>query len=206
MIDEENAYYCENARVYPKLAPFYDLITSPFGSLRRKVASFVDANARVLDVATGTGAQAFALAARGATVVGVDISEPMLRVARRKSRFPNVTFQRVDATDLPFEAETFDAACVSFALHEMPAKVRERVLLEMARVTKPGGKIIVTDYARPKNDLVRRAVQLYESAYYSEFVSSDLSQLFEAAGIELRWETFALGGAAKILIGLKRSA
>ena len=84
-------------------------------------------------------------------VIGIDLSEAMLRVARRKNGLPNVTFQRADATALPFEDANFDAACVSFALHEMPATIRERVVREMARVTKVGGTVVVVDYALPRN-------------------------------------------------------
>jgi ubiquinone/menaquinone biosynthesis C-methylase UbiE len=141
--DEERAYYALNRRVYPSFAPFYDLVAWPLRRLRRDVASLIplDAAARVLDVATGTGEQAFALAARAGEVVGVDLSEAMLWIAKRKNHSPKVFFNQADATELPFEDQSFDASCISFALHEMPPSIRTEVLTEMARVTKRGGTV-----------------------------------------------------------------
>ena len=101
----------------------------------------------------------------------------MLRVARRKNRFSNVTFLRADAAALPFGDQSFDAACVSFALHEMPASIRDRVVREMARVTKAGGVAVVVDYGLPRNRvaswLAYHIVKLYERDHYATFVRSE---------------------------------
>jgi SAM-dependent methyltransferase len=100
-----------------------------------------------------------------------------------------VTFEKGDATNLPFKEESFGVSCISFALHEMPGSVRQRVLGELARVTKPGGRIIVVDYALPRNRLASalayRIVRLYEGDSHASFVRSDLSsrplRLFDCA-------------------------
>src|SRR5512134_962870 len=149
--DEEREYYSFSRRVYAVFAHVYDAVVFPFRKLRHEVASRVDLppGARLLDVATGTGQQAFAFAEKAREVVGIDLSEEMLRIARRKNRFSSVSFQQADAAELPFEDDSFDASCVSFALHEMPSSVRKRVLREMARVTRPGGSIAVIDYGLP---------------------------------------------------------
>jgi len=104
-VDEERAYYDLNKRVYPAFAPFYDLVALPVRRLRHQVVELVGAvdGKRVLDVATGTGSQSLAFAARGAEVAVIDISEAMLRVARRKNHFATLTFRRADATKLPFD-------------------------------------------------------------------------------------------------------
>jgi demethylmenaquinone methyltransferase/2-methoxy-6-polyprenyl-1,4-benzoquinol methylase len=143
-----------------RLAPFYDATMFPLRRLRREVVarSGVDHRSRVLDVATGTGAQAKAFAQRAGEVVGVDLSEAMLRVARKKCRAANLKLLRADATALPFGDGEFDVSCISFALHEMPPTIRARTLLEMARVTKPGGCVIVVDYAAPRTALVGRLI------------------------------------------------
>lgn len=206
---EELDYYALQRRVYSIFAHVYDVVVFPFRSLRREVAGMVDLapGARVLDVATGTGQQAFAFAEKASEVVGIDLSEAMLRVARRKNRFPNVTFQQADACDLPFDDASFDACCVSFALHEMPASVRERVVREMARVTKPGGAFIVVDYGLPRGrlgrSLVYSAIKLYERDHYATFVKSDVVARLESAGIEISEQRPALAGVARILSGRK---
>lgn len=165
---------------------------------------------RILDVATGTGAQAFAFADKAGEVVGIDLSEAMLRIARRKNRFPNVTFQQADAAELPFDDGAFDASGVSFALHEMPISIRERVIREMARVTKPGGSVTVVDYGLPQNrvasSLVFHIVKLYERDHYANFVRSDLGALLQSAGIEPSEHRSALRGLAKIVTGRRSEA
>ena len=80
----------------------------------------------------GNGGTGGAFAEKAGRVVGVDASRPMLVIARRNNRFPNLTFQQADATELPFGDATFDVSCVSFVLHEMPASIRERTVAEMA--------------------------------------------------------------------------
>ncbi len=205
--DEERAYYALSERVYRTFATFYDIVTVPFRAVRLTAASTVPIypDARILDVATGTGAQARAFAARGGIVVGIDLSEAMLDVAQRKTSLKNVSFCRADAVDLPFPDQSFDLSSISFALHEMPRSIRERVVREMARVTKPGGSVILIDYALPENALGRgivyQTVRLYECAPYTEFVRSDRSALLRRAGIEPVEHRAALLGAAAIDVG-----
>ncbi len=209
---EERAYYARNERVYEYFAHFYDLVVFPLAGLRRDVAraAGVGAGSKALDVATGTGAQALAFAATCKEVVGVDLSEAMLRVARRKNHFPNLTFVRADATALPFEDASFDVACVSFALHEMPGSVRAAVLREMARVTRTGGTLVIVDYALPHNPvasaLVLRAVKLYERDHYEDFVRCDLRAMLREAGVEPRSGLRVLGGVATVVTGVNSPA
>ena len=206
-VDEERAYYDLNKRVYPAFAPFYDLVALPVRRLRHQVVELVGAvdGKRVLDVATGTGSQALAFAARGAEVEAIDISEAMLRVARRKNRFATLTFRRADATKLPFSIAAFDVSAMSFAAHEMPETVRERALREMARVTQRGGKVVLVDYGLPRNTvgrwLVFHIVKLYERDHYAEFVRSDLQALLRRCGIEPIIDRPMLGGIARIVVG-----
>ncbi len=202
-------YYAINQSVYGWFARYYDAVTRPLRRLRREVVALAGApgGARVLDVATGTGAQALAFADRTAEVIGVDVNDAMLAVARRKPRPDHVSFVRADATHLPFPAGRFDVTCVSFALHEMPPSVRDRVVREMARVTRHQGTIVVVDYALPANRLASaltsRLVRLYERDHYAEFVRSDLPALFEGVGIAVRADHRTLLGNVRILVGDK---
>lgn len=187
--EEERHYYALMEKAWHILAPFYDAIVFPLKRLRRDVAAQADVGpgSYVLDVATGTGAQAIAFAKAGAEVVGIDLSDSMLRIARRKARGLRATFRVGDARDLQFEDATFDVSCVSFGLHEMPVSVREDALREMARVTKRGGKIVIVDYGLPDNPitsaLVYHIVKFYERDSYAEFVRSDLQAALARAGL-----------------------
>jgi ubiquinone/menaquinone biosynthesis C-methylase UbiE len=207
--NEEREYYSFSRRVYAIFAHVYDAVAFPIRKLRYEVASMVDLppGGRLLDVATGTGQQAFAFAMKAREVVGIDLSEEMLLIVRRRNRFPNASFQQADAAELPFENNSFDASCVSFALHEMPSSVRERVVGEMARVTKPGGSIIIVDYGLPRSQMASvltfHFVKVYERHYYADFVKSDWRTLLEDAGVEVVDDRPALRGMARIMMGRK---
>jgi len=173
---------------------------------------FTDAKdgSRILDVATGTGGQAFAFARarRGYDVVGIDLSEEMLKVANQKNGNQNLRYQVADATNLPFEDDHFDVSCVSFALHEMPLAMREKAIEEMVRVTRPKGMIVVVDYALPENRIGRylifHPIKSLETKYYPEFVESDLKALLRKSGVEIGAERRAALGGVRILKGIKR--
>jgi len=209
-MDEEKEYYSLIKKVFDLLAPFYDIVTLPFSKVRDMVVNFTDARngSKILDVATGTGKQAFAFAKKGYDVIGIDLSEAMLKVAHKKNKYGNVKFEVADATNLPFEDNSFDVSCVSFGLHDMPLTIREKALKEMVRITKTKGMIVIIDYALPKKNKARRFliyhfINLYEGKYYSAFIKSDLETLLRKTGIEIKEELPVLLGAGKILKGIK---
>lgn len=206
-MDEEKEYYSLIRKIFALWAPFYDVFVMPISRLRDKVVDFTNARngSRILDVATGTGKQAFAFARRGYDVIGIDLSEAMLKVANKKNKYGNARFEVGDATNLPFEDNGFDVSCVSFGLHDMPLTIREKALKEMARVTKTKGMIVIVDYALPKKKfgkfLIYHFINLYEGKYYPNFIKSDLEALLEKTGIEIKEELPVLFGAGKILKG-----
>jgi SAM-dependent methyltransferase len=105
-------------------------------------AAAVRSGERVLDLACGTGNTALAAAARGARVTGLDLTPEMLDVARRRAqeeRFDALEWRTGDAEDLPFGGATFDVVLSSCGV--MFAPDPERAAAEIARVTKPGGRI-----------------------------------------------------------------
>jgi demethylmenaquinone methyltransferase/2-methoxy-6-polyprenyl-1,4-benzoquinol methylase len=111
---------------------------------------------RVLDVATGTGDLAFELARRvspGGEVVGIDFSEHMLELAREKARADpgsgaSLRFESANALSLPFADGAFDAATVGFGARNFADL--ERGLSEMARVVRPGGRVVVLEITTPQ--------------------------------------------------------
>ncbi|MFW6129973.1 MAG: class I SAM-dependent methyltransferase [Atribacterota bacterium] len=179
--------------------------------IRTEVVDFIDAknDSKVLDIATGTGKQAFAFAKGGYDVIGIDLSEDILKVANRGNKYENITFEVADAANMPFKNNQFDVSCISFALHDMPLSIGKKVLDEMVRVTKTQGNITVVDYALPKNKIIRYLVYHFlkskEGKNYVVFVKSDLHALFTEMGIKLEKEISVLFGAVRMLKGTKQS-
>lgn len=199
---DDYSSYIDN--FFRKWAPLYDLVDLLIWKLRERVFHFVnpEKGAKILDLCTGTGKQAFAFGKRGFDVMGIDLSEDMLRIAKRKNGYKNVEFIVADASNLPSKENYFDICCISFGLHEMPSSVREKVLQEMTRVTKPQGKIVIIDYAPPQdkiqNFLFYHLVSLYESRYFSEFIKTDLRDLFKKVRLNLKESCYLFLGHVKI--------
>jgi demethylmenaquinone methyltransferase/2-methoxy-6-polyprenyl-1,4-benzoquinol methylase len=123
---------------------------------RRALVDAVDPRPgdRVLDVATGTGMVAYALARRGATVVGLDQSEQMLARARARPA-ARVTFIRGEAEHLPFTDREFDALTFTYLLRYVDDP--EATMRELARVVRPGGRIGMVEFGVPTSPLSRAA-------------------------------------------------
>jgi demethylmenaquinone methyltransferase / 2-methoxy-6-polyprenyl-1,4-benzoquinol methylase len=144
--------------MFDRIAGFYDLMNSVMTAglhhrWRSRAADLADVRPgdRVLDVATGTGDLALELARRvapGGEVVGSDFSEGMLTRAREKAAGrPGVRFEHGDALALPYADDEFQAATVGFGARnfgDLQAGIRE-----MARVVRPGGKVVVLEITTP---------------------------------------------------------
>ena len=142
--------------MFDRIARVYDLINSVMTAglhhkWRSRAADLaaVGAGDRVLDVATGTGDLAIELAARvGPTgeVVGSDFSEEMLTFARKKA--PDQRFEWANALELPYEDGAFAAATVGFGARNFSDL--DRGIAEMARVLKPGGRVVILEITTPQ--------------------------------------------------------
>jgi ubiquinone/menaquinone biosynthesis C-methylase UbiE len=142
---------------------------------------------RVLDVGTGAGALAIALAQFVREVVGVDIVPELLEEGRKRAP-ANVELVEADATALPFERGSFDLVCTARALHHVPRP--ELVLAEMNRVVRPGGTMLVIDQLAPIDSLAAIELNRFERARDPSttriLADVDLRGLFEANGLVLR--------------------
>lgn len=160
-----------NRQLFSTIADRYDLITAvlSYGQdarwKRRLVAEAgVTGDDRALDLACGTGDIAFAVAAEGARTVGLDLTFRMLELAKAKpvpvSRFPvPVTLLAGDMTRLPFATSTFNLVTTGYGLRNVPDL---RVAIEeIARVLKPGGRLLSLDFNRPQSALIRAAYLSY---------------------------------------------
>lgn len=120
---------------------------------------------KILDVATGTGD--FALAAvkylHPEHITGVDISKGMLELGRKKVKKAGlahqVTLQEADSEDLPFADNAFDAVTVAFGVRNF--EHLEKGLQEMLRVLKPGGKLVILEFSKPRQAVFSKLYQWY---------------------------------------------
>lgn len=163
---EEKAMFVRT--LFDTIAPRYDLMnrlmTAGFYPRWQRCLAAVTGlgpGGHALDVCCGTGDLGLIMArqvAPGGRVVGVDFSPRMLEIARRKAArgqaaAVEIEFVRGDALDLPFPDGSFDCAVIGFALrnvNDIP-----RCLAEMARVVRPGGRVLALEVCRPPSPWVR---------------------------------------------------
>jgi demethylmenaquinone methyltransferase/2-methoxy-6-polyprenyl-1,4-benzoquinol methylase len=216
--------------MFDRIASFYDVMNSVMTAglhhrWRARAADLaaVGPGGRALDVATGTGDLAVELARRvepGGEVVGSDFSEEMLDVARRKA--PGLRFEWGNALELPYPDGAFDAATVGFGARNFSDL--DRGLREMARVVRPGGRVVVLEITTPQRPPLSTFFRLWfdrivpllgrltgESLAYSYLPSSvrrfpapeGLAAAMARAGQrDIRWILTA-GGIIAIHVGTK---
>ncbi|NUO57160.1 MAG: demethylmenaquinone methyltransferase [Hamadaea sp.] len=158
----------EIAEMFDGVADRYDRTNTilSFGrdrSWRRATSAALDLRRgeRVLDLGAGTGISTVDLGRSGAYAVGADISLGMLGVGRRVR--PQVPLVAGDALALPFADASFDAVTISFALRNVNDTAG--ALREMARVTKPGGRLVVCEFSHP-------TVPVFRTVYLSYLMRS----------------------------------
>jgi demethylmenaquinone methyltransferase/2-methoxy-6-polyprenyl-1,4-benzoquinol methylase len=217
--------------MFDRIAGLYDALNSVMTvgmhhQWRRRAADLaaVGPGDRVLDVATGTGDLAVELASRvapGGEVVGSDFSDEMLVHARRKA--PELRFEWGNALELPYADGEFDAATVGFGARNFSDL--DRGLAEMARVVRPGGRVVVLEITTP----TRAPLSAFYGVWFDRIVpmigkvagDSDaydylpssvkrfpspegLAASMERAGLEhIRWILTA-GGIIALHVGQKR--
>ena len=162
----------EVREMFDNIAPKYDLLNHTLSMSidrvwRRRVVGEVRRAkpGRILDVATGTGDLAIAMARRirDVQVMGVDLSEEMLAVARRKIEARGldgrIVLDRGDAERLAVADASVDVATVAFGVRnfgDLGAGLRE-----LARTIKPGGKVVILEFSRPRNRVFRALYEFY---------------------------------------------
>ena len=209
-------------QLFSGLADHYDRVGAvmSFGQDPRWRGALVDyiepqPGLRALDVATGTGMVAFALAGRGAEVVGLDQSEAMLGTARaRLQRTPELagrlSFVSGEAEALPYDDGEFDALTFTYLLRYVDD--RAATMAELARVLKPGGRIGMVEFGVPADPALRSMWRIHTRAglpligrlvsrdWYEvgRFLGPNIEQ-FHAAEPDLPalWRTAGIGDAVQ---------
>jgi SAM-dependent methyltransferase len=142
---------------------------------------------RALDVGTGAGAFALALAPLVGEVVGLDVVPELLEEARKRAP-ANVEFVEGDAAALPYDRGSFDLVCSARTLHHVPRP--ELLLAELDRVLRPGGTMLVVDQLAPVDPLAAIELNRFEQARDPSttriLADVDLRGLFDANGLVVR--------------------
>ena len=159
--------------MFDRIAPVYDILNHllSFGrdfSWRRRLADAIVKNEklRVLDLATGTGDILITLLDRNpniAEAVGLDISENMLAVCRRKiarrKLTGRVSLVRADASACGLAGESFDVVTMGFGIRNTPDAFK--TLTEIHRLLKPGGTALILEFSMPANRILRSCYLFY---------------------------------------------
>ena len=159
--------------LFSTIADRYDFITVAlsYGQDRRWKRRLIamalpGPQTRALDLATGTGDIAFACAARGASVVGLDVTHRMIELAHAKANAAPTrsapSFLVGDMLALPFPSASFDLVTTGYGLRNVPDLTR--AIDEIRRVLRPGGQLLSLDFNRPVNPIVRGAYLVYLTA------------------------------------------
>jgi ubiquinone/menaquinone biosynthesis C-methylase UbiE len=193
----------DSRATYRFLSGFYDLFDLIFflGGKGNPRSGLIDAlgddRRSILDVCVGTAASTVPVAVHRVTsqMIGIDNSREMLAVARRKvvqKGLANVELTNADAEAMPFGGGSFDTVMVSFALHEFESESRSRVIAEIARVLRPGGRLCVIDFARQEGLVNRAFLKLwapFEPSCFRAFL--DLDWRTDAGAYGLRFVSAA---------------
>ncbi|MCK5731084.1 MAG: class I SAM-dependent methyltransferase [Draconibacterium sp.] len=191
--------------------PFYSTFIDPLlTTMRKRVALEIKPNEQIIDIACGTGAQAFVLSKIAAKVTGVDLSESMITHAKStslKMKITNIDFFICDATDLKsFKNKNFNIAIMSLALHQFSPDLHAPILSEMKRVAN---KIILIDYnvPLPKNytGIGSRVAEFlagkeHNKNFKSFYKLGGLNEILEANNLKIEKSKLMGKGAFKMVV------
>ena len=224
---EKKKFY--NEKVFSEIAPRYDFITRALSFGRDKgwkrtlvsMLPFHEAPVCV-DLACGTGDIAFLLAGRypGGRIAGLDITEPMLDIARQRNRRPNVSFVNQDMGSLAFVSESVDIVTGSYALRNAPHL--GTVINEVGRVLKPGGVAAFLDFSKPSENIPQKieywllkiwagfwGVLLHRNHEVYSYIAESLKlfpdrpqlrNIFRESGFSIIYSRLFFGGFTELLV------
>jgi ubiquinone/menaquinone biosynthesis C-methylase UbiE len=197
---------------YGRLARLYDPATALFlDPVRQLVLTVLQAlgTRRVLDACCGTGRLVAKLRTAGLSALGVDASPAMLAMARRPSDAPAAPFARMDVRRLALADASFDAAVICFALHENEEADRLAMGRELCRILRPGGALLLVDYAAPAgvsvmSGLVTLAERLAGADHYRQYrdflVRKGVAAFARRLGRSVAASHPCLGGQAALIV------
>lgn len=152
---------------------------------RRRIINLagIDANTKVIDIATAVGGMAFAAHEKTNYVTAIDINRGRIEIARSDPRAAGIDFRVMDATKTPFSDKEFDVALIVLGLHEMTVEGARKTLVEARRIAK---KLVVVEFGLDRWPLFwsffRYALAIFEPSGFLKFTRYNVANLIEDAG------------------------
>ena len=185
--------------VYKLISKVYDLLDVIYfrdyeKSPRKVVLESIAEQDRILDLCTGTATSSIniAKAKTSVEIIGIDLSNDMLKVAKNKVKragISNLKLYQMDATQLGFESYSFDKVLLSLILHELNEELAAKIIEEAKRVLKDNGEIINTEW-EPSQQLSKKILfaplHYLEPKSYRKFIKKDLYLYFEGYGLKIQ--------------------
>jgi ubiquinone/menaquinone biosynthesis C-methylase UbiE len=213
----QNFHYQSGGWFTPESARRYEnqveaLFVGAAGAMRRRALSLLARAWRerdhrglaIVDVACGSGAflENLSRTFPRARLAGVDLSQPYLAEARRRSGVSALALAKAER--LPFADASLDAVTCVYLFHELPPRVRPRVAAEIARVLKPGGYLAFADSIQPCDEpRLERMLEVFPAyfhePFYGTYSRTDLPALFGEAGLRVAGEDRAFLTKALLL-------
>ena len=174
-----------------KISPLYDLFENVYNhrvyvDTGKRVADFIEPTDVVLECACGTGAITVCIAPKCRRLIATDFASGMLKQAARKCRkLSNVSFRRVDITNIKCRNDRFDKVVAGNVIHLLPDP--GKALAELERVVTPGGKIIIPTYinmSKRSAGLAVKFVELLGADFKKQFDLDSYKSFFEEMGYD----------------------
>ena len=191
----------------------------PFNASLRQIAVRLyppQTGLRVLEVGCGTGSNLKRYQQAGCHISGIDLSPSMLAVARRKLG-EKADLRLGSAAEMPFPEASFDLSVAMLTLHEMPAEIRSAVILEMVRVIKPEGSLLLVDFhpgpiVFPKGWIYKSIMLCFEISAgrehfrnYRNFIANKgLPPLLKKSNLRIEKEKIISGGNMALFLAVKK--
>ncbi len=194
-------------KTYDRIAPLYDVLDEAYeiGWKRRlRGLVFQGTSGRILDAGAGTGCN-MPFYPRGAHMVAVDNSAPMLERARRRAERlgKSVDIQVKDLLDTGYPDAHFDHVVATFVFCVLPEGLQLPALAEMRRICKPGGTVRILDYTTSQKAPARmrmRVVSPWLNFAFAARYTAGYEGYVRDAGFEVKENRHALGDAVKLLV------
>jgi len=173
---------------YNELAPKYEAISRFeqrfFPTLRVEALSLIPANARILELGAGTGLN-FIHYPAGASGVATEPNSEMIKLAREKGRPSQVSLVQNWAEQLPFAADSFDAAFATLVFCSVGSP--QVAFAELRRVVRRGGKIVLLDHVRPNGLMgpLFDLINLFTVPLFNDHMNRRTTELAKSAGLKV---------------------
>jgi demethylmenaquinone methyltransferase/2-methoxy-6-polyprenyl-1,4-benzoquinol methylase len=143
-------------------------------------------DSKILEIAVGTAENIILLAKLKPKnhIIGIDLSEDMLEIARNnilKEKIQNIELIKMDGMNIKFDSKTFDFIIISLLLHEISENIANKILDECIKILKPNGKLYVLEWEEPKKiiqKIIFLIIKLFEPKEYKMFMKKDLNKYF----------------------------